>query len=550
MKKTSKIAALFMAAALTVALATGCSQQQTEQSSNSSQSTSSVAVDSLTIAISADENTLTPFTYVHGSPGFDAMSLIYDTLFVRAPDNTIIPWMVKEYSVENDSRVYHITLEDGLKWHDGQPLTAEDVKFTFEYVLTQSRTRFSAIGKKVENIEVKNDKEFIITLKETDVNFINNSLTDLRIIPKHIYENEADATAVTSSVGSGMYQLVEYKSGEYYKLEAMEDYFKGSPKVKNLNLPIMTDKSSIQQGIIAGQLAGSTTSVSAAVLDTFNNASEIDILKADGYAPTMLYFNCEREPFNNAKFRQAISLGIDMDTIIQQVALGHATKGTPNFIREDLEEAEKGLSYEYNVDKANQILDEIGYHQKNSEGIRLDANGSPLQFSLLTYSDSTNRVRAAELISAQLKEIGIDVEVTSMESTAVDDKVWPEFDVSKGRDFDMTMWGWSAPVMLNGGSLAALCSSDYAIGNDNIGGYKNDAFDQLVSNYQSATTIEEANEASKEMQKFIANEYPFITLYYDDNLYACNTSMYDGWVASKSGSTLNVFSFLPEEVQK
>lgn len=550
MKKTSKIAALFMAAALTVALATGCSQQQNEQSSGSNQSASSAAVDSLTIAISADENTLTPFTYVHGSPGFDAMSLIYDTLFVRTPDNTIIPWMVKEYSVENDSKVYHITLEDGLKWHDGQPLTAEDVKFTFEYVLTQSRTRFSAIGKKVENIEVKNDKEFTITLKETDVNFINNSLTDLRIIPKHIYENEADATAVTSSVGSGMYKLVEYKSGEYYKLEAMEDYFKGSPKVKNLNLPIMTDKSSIQQGIISGQLAGSTTSVSAAVLDTFNNASGIDILKADGYAPTMLYFNCEREPFNNAKFRQAISLGIDMDTIIQQVALGHATKGTPNFIREDLEEAEKGLSYEYNVEKANQILDELGYNQKNSEGIRLDANGSPLHFSLLTYSDSTNRVRAAELISKQLKDIGIDVEVTSMESTAVDDKVWPEFDVSKGRDFDMTMWGWSAPVMLNGGSLAALCSSDYAIGNDNIGGYKNDEFDKLVSNYQSATTIEEANEASKEMQKFIANEYPFITLYYDDNLYACNTSMYDGWVASKSGSTLNVFSFLPEEVQK
>ena len=550
MKKTSKIAALFVAAALTVALATGCSQQQNEQSSGSNQSASSAAVDSLTIAISADENTLTPFTYVHGSPGFDAMSLIYDTLFVRTPDNTIIPWMVKEYSVENDSKVYHITLEDGLKWHDGQPLTAEDVKFTFEYVLTQSRTRFSAIGKKVENIEVKNDKEFTITLKETDVNFINNSLTDLRIIPKHIYENEADATAVTSSVGSGMYKLVEYKSGEYYKLEAMEDYFKGSPKVKNLNLPIMTDKSSIQQGIISGQLAGSTTSVSAAVLDTFNNASGIDILKADGYAPTMLYFNCEREPFNNAKFRQAISLGIDMDTIIQQVALGHATKGTPNFIREDLEEAEKGLSYEYNVEKANQILDELGYNQKNSEGIRLDANGSPLHFSLLTYSDSTNRVRAAELISKQLKDIGIDVEVTSMESTAVDDKVWPEFDVSKGRDFDMTMWGWSAPVMLNGGSLAALCSSYYAIGNDNIGGYKNDEFDKLVSNYQSATTIEEANEASKEMQKFIANEYPFITLYYDDNLYACNTSMYDGWVASKSGSTLNVFSFLPEEVQK
>ena len=72
---------------------------------------------------------------------------------------------------------------------------------------------------------MKNDKELTITLKETDVNFINNSLTDLRILPKHIYENEADATAVTTSIGSGMYKLVEYKSGEYYKLEAMEDYF-------------------------------------------------------------------------------------------------------------------------------------------------------------------------------------------------------------------------------------------------------------------------------------------------------------------------------------
>ncbi|MBS5344256.1 MAG: ABC transporter substrate-binding protein [Clostridium sp.] len=550
MKKTSKIAALFMAAVLTVALATGCSQQSSEQSTTNSQSASSETVDNLTIAISADENTLTPFTYVHGSPGFDAMSLIYDTLFVRSPDNTIIPWMVKDYSIENDSKVYYITLEDGLKWHDGQPLTAEDVKFTFEYVLTQSKTRFSAIGKKVESIDVKNDKELTITLKETDVNFINNSLTDLRILPKHIYENEADATAVTTSIGSGMYKLVEYKSGEYYKLEAMEDYFKGSPKVTNLNLPIMTDKSSIQQGIISGQLAGSTTSISAAVLDTFNNASGIEILKADGYAPTMLYFNCEREPFNNTKFRQAISLGVDMDSIIQQVALGHATKGTPNFIREDLEEAEKGLAYEYNVEKANQLLDELGYTQKNSDGIRLDANGAPLHFSLLAYSNNTNRVRAAELISTQLKSIGIDVEVTSMEATAVDDKVWPEFDVSKGRDFDMTMWGWSAPVMLNGGSLASLCASDYAIGNDNIGGYKNEEFDQLVSNYQSATTIEEANKASKEMQKFIANEYPFITLYYDDNLYACNTSVYNGWVASKSGSTLNVFSFLPEEAQK
>ena len=73
--------------------------------------------------------------------------------------------------------------------------------------------------------------------------------------------------------------------------------------------------------------------------------------------------------------------------------------------------------------------------------------------------------------------------------------------------------------------------------------------DEYSLNY-CKDTIEEANEASKEMQKFITNEYPFITLYYDDNLYACNTSMYDGWVASKSGSTLNVFSFLPEEVQK
>ena len=152
------------------------------------------AVETLTIGMSKDQSTITPFTYINGTPGFDVMRFIYDSLFTIDENNEAVPWMVEdEYEVSDDYKTYTVTLLDGLKWHDGEPLTAEDVKFTFEYVLTPAGGRWITIASGVESIDINGNK---ITFHLTDPNpdFIRSGLADMRIIAKHVYEGVEDAT--------------------------------------------------------------------------------------------------------------------------------------------------------------------------------------------------------------------------------------------------------------------------------------------------------------------------------------------------------------------
>ena len=300
------------------------------------------AVETLTIGMSKDQSTITPFTYINGTPGFDVMRFIYDSLFTIDENNEAVPWMVEdEYEVSDDYKTYTVTLLDGLKWHDGEPLTAEDVKFTFEYVLTQDVGRWITIASGVESIDIDGNK---ITFHLTDPNpdFIRSGLADMRIIAKHVYEGVEDATTVPS-MGSGAYKMTDYVADQYYTLEAFEDYFKGEPTVKTLQLPIISDNSVMQQSLISGEIAAYTGSISPELIETYEAAENIDLISTEGYVSTLLLFNCEREPFDEADFRVALTQAIDLDEIIEQVCLGKADKGSAGYVKEGLAEYTEGL---------------------------------------------------------------------------------------------------------------------------------------------------------------------------------------------------------------
>ena len=502
------------------------------------------AVETLTIGMSKDQSTITPFTYINGTPGFDVMRFIYGSLFTIDENNEAVPWMVEdEYEVSDDYKTYTVTLLDGLKWHDGEPLTAEDVKFTFEYVLTQDVGRWITIASGVESIDIDGNK---ITFHLTDPNpdFIRSGLADMRIIAKHVYEGVEDATTVPS-MGSGAYKMTDYVADQYYTLEAFEDYFKGEPTVKTLQLPIISDNSVMQQSLISGEIAAYTGSISPELIETYEAAENIDLISTEGYVSTLLLFNCEREPFDEADFRVALTQAIDLDEIIEQVCLGKADKGSAGYVKEGLAEYTEGLDYVYDPEKASEMLDTLGYTEKDENGMRLGKDGEVMDLELLVQSGNTTRTRTAELIAQQLGKIGVKVSVTSMESGSVDDKVWPEFDVSKGRDYDMAMWGWSAPVIQKAGAIVAACYSDFVAGGDNLSGYKNEEFDALAAEYLASEDVDERVELSHEMQKLAASEAPFMTLFFTDTISAVNKEQYGGWKEVKGTYAFNVFSFLP-----
>ena len=547
-----KILIALLILALTLSVLAGCSSNSGTPSPTPSETadiTSSPAAApdevSLIIAMTRDENTLTPYTYATGSPGLDVMRLIYDSLFYFDSDNNVVPWMIEDsYTVDADSRVYSMKLKDGLYWHDGEPLTAGDVEFTFEYALTQNRSRWKGISSQIESMEI--DGSLItITLTDGNPNFLRSGLCDMPIIPKHIYEDVAVAEEYDgATIGSSLYRLDEYKIGEYYRFAVAENYFMGTPRVTTINMPIMTDSSAVSQSLISKQISAATRSIAPETFDTFQNTDGIEILSGRGYGPNMLQFNCERDILADPEFRRALTYAIDIKAMIETITLGYASEALPGFYTDDTEEAVKDLKYEYDTEKANAILDSLGYTEKNTDGIRL-SDGSPISFELLVYSSSTSRIRSAELIKESFTAVGIGITVTAMEADTVDEYVWPEFDVAYGRDYDMAMWGWSAPVQLNPASLVRLGMSDLGQGDLNIGGLRSAEYDALCENYLSTTNAAERTGISKDMQNLLAELAPFVNLWYDNMNYAVNTDEFNGWVVQKGAGIINRYTFLP-----
>lgn len=206
-------------------------------------------------------------------------------LFATDLNNNVIPWMVEDNYTVVDSKEFTFTLKEGLMFHNGNPVTAEDIKFSFEYPANQNVSGQRKVCNQIESIEVLDEKTVKFTLKATNVNFMRDGFAYIRILDDAVYEGVEDGTTVLDTIGSGPYKLVEYKTGEYYKLQAVEDYFAGEVRVKNINMPIMSDT---QQALMTGELAASTGSVGVEMLDTFEAIDGLTVFSNAGYAPMII----------------------------------------------------------------------------------------------------------------------------------------------------------------------------------------------------------------------------------------------------------------------
>ncbi|WP_019849176.1 ABC transporter substrate-binding protein [Desulfitobacterium sp. PCE1] len=538
-----KIISLALACIMVLSLA-ACSAEKVNSADPKSRANNETA-EILTIAISKDENSLSPFTYL-SSTGLIVNRLVYDTLFTTDLDNEIIPWMVEDdYRVENDFSTYTFTLLEGQKFHDGTVVTSEDVVFSFTYPGTQKSSSLRKICNKIKDIKAVDERTVTINLKSSDINFLRSGLSAMRIISKNQYENAADATLISETIGSGMYKLSEYKVGEYYKLEAVADYFRGTPKVKAINMPIIGDNTAIQQGLLSGQLAAATSNIGVEMVETFNKAQGIEVFSSAGFAPLIMNINNSRAPMDAKEFRTALTYAIDVNGIMKTLYGEYATVGTKGLIRPDLPYSVTGLEYSYSPGKANEILDGAGFDKKNANGIRLTPDGQACSFEILVYSGNTTRIRTAEMIAEQLKAVGIEMKIKVMEMDTVDAFVWPDFDVTKGRNYDFAMWGWGTSIGTNLDFLVSLFSGDLGIGTSNVCGYTNSEFDQIIaSEFSTAKTTEELYSALRKLQNVIAEDPGLVNFGYDDSLQACNTTQYSGWKAGKGTNVINIHSFL------
>lgn len=506
-----------------------------------------VQTQSLKIGITKDENALNPYTYVTGYPGLDLVNLLYDNLFVLDENNIPEPWLVKEYKVSEDGLNYEFTLHENVKWHDGESLTAKDVKFTMEYFIEHPKSRFTNPLQSITSIEVQDDTHFSLVLSQADPNFMIQPLADLPILPQHIWSTITNPDDETNAIGSGPYQLVEHKSGQYYKMTAHKDYFKGEPPIGEIIFPIIEDSTAMFNALQAGEIDAISSSISPELVNQFESNPNLQVARGAGYSTTLFQINAEKYPMSETPFRKAIDYAIDKQNLVDTLLLGYAQLGSPGFIHPSSPFYNSDLSTEFDPAKAEQLLEEAGFKDIDGDGFREDQNGEQINLTTLVYSSNPIRIRAAELISEAINNVGIRSTVKAMDATTVDSLMWPDFDVSKGRDFDLGLWGWSNTMQLFPDRMIELFHSNPSVGSVNIGGYSSAEFDELAAQLESTLDEDERTKIIKDMQALVAEEAPIITLYYQEIVNAFNPSVYDGYVFQTGKGIINKLSFVSGE---
>jgi peptide/nickel transport system substrate-binding protein len=407
------------------------------------------------------------------------------------------PYLAKSWELSPDGLSMKVQIVENAKFHDGKPITSEDVKFSIETV--KKYHPFKAMYAPVTAVETPDEHTAIIKLEHPHpALLLAMSSALLVIIPKHIFGDGQDVRthpANSNPVGSGPFKLAEFVPGQHIILEKNPDFFlEGKPYLDKIIIRIVKDPSALLIAVENGEIDMYPFASNAQDIQRMEKVERLEVTD-QGYAAVgpinWLAFNCKKPPLDNVKVRQAISYAVDRDFITKALMRGVARKQISPIVESSPFFNKDIPPFALDLDKANALLDEAG-HKKNAQGIRF-----PLSVDYLP-GDNQNQKNVAEYLKSQLKKVGIDVTVRAS----------PDFPTWAKRvsnyDFDMTMdivFNWGDPVI---GVHRTYLSSNIVKGViwSNTQQYSNPKVDELLN--KAAVEIDE------EKRKALYDEFQMI----------------------------------------
>lgn len=473
--------------------------------------------------------------------------LTYSSMYELRLDGSLAPDLMTNVSHSDDGRVYTFTIREGVKFHDGEPLTAADVAFTYNLVM--SREDFPTLHSYTEHfvsVEAPDDKTVVVTLDEAIPN-IESKLIFLYILPEHIWSQyQGDAAATFENlemIGSGPFKMLEYKPNEFIRLGANKDYYGGAPKVDEVIFQIFSNSDVLVQALKSGQV-DMIAGVPNTSVDMLKQESNIKVVAGAPLAPDLadIIFNmtdpencpvddgglCTGHPaLRDKTVRQALAYATDKQKIIDVILLGLGDPGIaliPSGLGEWFNSSIK--DYPFDIDKANQMLEDAGYLDTDGDGIREMPDGSrPLTFRMNWPSSDTTAPRMAEILAETWRQIGVTLEMQAVESDALTAQCCPTL------DFDIILWGWVADPDPN--TLLIIPTTDQIPTGYNETGYSNPRYDDLFAAQGVELDYQKRVEMVWEMQSIIHEDAPYIIPYYAYAIQAYRTDRFTGWLDSQ-----------------
>ncbi|MEM6527736.1 MAG: ABC transporter substrate-binding protein [Chloroflexota bacterium] len=510
------------------------------------------SAEQLRMGIVGDESTINPYSYVTGNPGWNMLLLQYDTLYQLDGDGIPQPWLATTATLSDDAMTVTLDLREGITWHDGEAFTADDVKFTFDYFKEFPQGRFTRNLRSVDVTEVTGELQVTLTLTAPNPSLEFGTLADVPIMPEHVWssiENPDEANlGIETNIGTGPYVLAEYEPDQFYRFQANADYWAGAPQIGELVFVRYADTTGSIAALQSAEVDMLVSSVPPEQSMLLSGTGDISTIQGPLFTTQMITYDIERAPFDQLVVRQAMSMAINRDDIIETVYLGTGTVGSPGWTHPISVYYNDAITVAHDPEAAAAMLEEAGIVDSDGDGIR-ELDGEALSFEFLTPSNNALRIRIAELVREMLLEIGIDAQVAVVEQTTWEEAVWPGFDVTQGRNYDMSMWGWSAPIQADPVRIGSLIHSDTSIGSLNLTGYGNDRVDELTEELITTLDFDRQVELMAEIQSIVAEELPFIMLLYPDAVYAYRPGVYDNWLFMGGQGVFHKLSFLAADAR-
>ena len=472
----------------------------------------------------------TPFRHYPRGPGYVRMSWVFDTLIWKDAKG-YIPALAKTWEYDPAGMCFTFKLREKAKWHDGKPVTAEDVAFTVDY-LKKHPYRWVPMDQ-VAGAQVKGPHEVVIKLKKPFAPFLAYVGGTMPILPKHIWQNVTDPKKFNQPqafIGSGPYKFKDFaKAKGTYLYEAFEDYYQGRPKARRLiyikgGNPIMV--------LTTGK--ASLANIKPEMAPILEKKGMIILTNQRGWNKKLM-INHKIAPFNDKRFRQALAHAINQQEILDKAHRGIGSPASYGLLSKD-HECYNPQTPVYDPDpaKTRTILESLGY-EKDAQGF-YSKNGRPLTVQLMASNISVAGERSpdrdGEVIKKQLERAGIRTELVNLEQTTTDGRV-------KKWEFQLAISGHGG-LLGDPAILTRLIDPNITASINSARFGANEKLLALLKAQMSEMDPEKRKKLVFEIQKIYADEVPSISLYYPASMAAYNPKKGVKWFYTKGGLAVGI----------
>ena len=504
-KNFNRAMSLVLAAAMALSLA-ACGGNQ--ENNGSGGGTAGGYKNTLTWAQGADVTSLDPHQGKE-TPAVQVNTQIFDTLVTVDPEtNEVVPQIAESWE-QTDDQTYVFKIREGIKFHDGSDLTAEDVKFSLD------RARNSAAVSYIVNFieEVTVDDDHTVTVKTTAPyapTLRNLAIPFAAIVPKAVVEADENAF-IQNPVGSGPYKFVEWNHGDHVTLKAFDDYYAGKPETENLIMKVIPETS---QRTIALETGEVDLAYDLAVNDIpkVNSDDKLTVYEIPSLTCWYVSMNMNKKPFDNPKVREAMSMAIDRQTIIDTINAGSGQTADAIIAPAVFGYYSTGVK-EYNPTKAKELLAEAGY---------------PNGFSTtLGVNDNQSRIEMCQAMQAMLLEVGVQCNLEVLEFGSFISR-------TTAGDHDLAYFGWTTSSGDADYSYYSLEHSTQQGAAGNRSFLADPDVDKLIEEARSNTNEEERKELYKELAIKLDEINNNIPVYYSSINVGANKKV-EGFVMDANG---------------